>query len=92
MPQQPAQKWSASSTQISTSADLSTVILDTASGRYFSLEGVGSTLWEALRQPRSFDELLVAVLTAYDVEAETAARDVETLLGDLERAGLVKSV
>ncbi len=89
MSQQLAQRWSASKTQISTTVDNDTVILDTASGKYFSLEGVGSTLWEALREPQSFGELLETVLELYDVEAETAERDVSTLLSTLEEAGLV---
>lgn len=89
MSQQFTQKWSAAKTQISTTVDEDTVILDTASGRYFSLEGVGSTLWRALQEPRSFDELLATILAAYDVGVETAERDVRALLGSLEEAGLV---
>lgn len=89
MSQQLTQRWSASKTQISTTVDNDTVILDTASGKYFSLEGVGSTLWEALREPQSFGELLETVLETYDVEAETAERDVSALLSNLEEAGLV---
>ncbi len=88
MSQQLAQRWSASKTQISTTVDNDTVILDTASGKYFSLEGVGSTLWEALREPQSFGELLETVLETYDVKAETAERDVSALLSNLEEAGL----
>lgn len=89
MSQQPTREWSLSKTQISTTVDDDTVILDTASGRYFSLEGVGSTLWEVLQRPRSFGELLSAVLERYDVGAERAERDVRGLLTKLEEAGLV---
>ena len=89
MSQQLAQTWSAAKTQISTTVDEDTVILDTASGKYFSLEGVGSTVWEALQEPRSFDELLAVVLEGYDVGVETAERDVRALLGSLKEAGLV---
>lgn len=89
MSQQLARQWFLSSTQISTTIDHDTVVLDTASGRYFSLEGVGSTLWEALHQPRSVDELLSAVLERYDVGAERAERDVREFLSKLKEAGLV---
>lgn len=89
MSQQLTRQWSLSKTQISTTVDDDTVILDTASGRYFSLEGVGSTLWEVLQQPRSFGELLSAVVERYDVGAERAERDVRGLLTKLEEAGLV---
>ena len=89
MSQQLTQGWFVSKTQISTTVDEDTVILDTASGRYFSLEGVGSTLWEALQQPRSVGELLDVVLERYDVGVERAERDVRGLLSKLEEAGLV---
>jgi hypothetical protein len=87
--QQLARRWSAAKTQISTTVDDDTVILDTASGRYFSLEGVGSTLWQALQEPRSFAELLETVLEGYDVGVETAEHDVRALLDNLEEVGLV---
>lgn len=89
MSQQLIQRWSAAKTQISTTVDDDTVILDTASGKYFSLGGVGSTVWEALQEPRSFAELLETVLEGYDVGVETAERDVRALLSNLEGAGLV---
>lgn len=91
MSQQSLQMWFASETQISTSMDGSTVILDIASGRYFSLDGVGSTLWQALQRPQSFGDLLNTVLEAYDVETEMAVHDISVLLSRLERAGLVNS-
>lgn len=37
---------------------------------------------EALKQPRTFDELVAAILSEYDVSAETAA---ETTRGFLEQ-------
>ena len=82
-------QWSASTTQISTSLDGETVILNTVSGRYFSLAEVGSSLWKALQKPHSLDELLVVILESYDVDAGTAAHDVHALLGTLHEAGLV---
>ena len=82
-------QWSASSTQISTSLDGETVILNTVSGRYFSLGEVGSSLWRALQKPHSLDELLTVILERYDVDAGTAAHDVHALLGTLQEAGLV---
>ena len=91
MSSQLLRQWCASSTQISSSINSDTVILDTASGKYFSLEGVGSTLWNALKQPRSFDEILETVLDVYDVDAETASHDVSKILASLEKAGLVSA-
>ena len=85
-----AQEWSVSKTQISTSLDGETVILDTASGRYFSLDRVGSTLWEAMRQPRSPEALLSLMLEHYEVDPETAERDLKNLLSSLQEPGLLE--
>ena len=81
-------QWSVSKTQISTHMEGDTVVLNTESGRYFSLEGVGSTIWEALQQAHTADELIGVVFNTYDVTVETAARDVYALLGVLQEAGL----
>ena len=82
-------QWSASTTQISTGLDGETVVLNTVSGRYFSLDEVGSTLWEAVQQAHTTEELIAVIFERYDVDAETATRDVYALLGALEEAGLV---
>lgn len=82
-------QWSTSTTQISTCIDSDTVVLNTESGRYFSLTGVGGTLWTALQQAHTAEELISLVYRRYDVDIDTAARDVYTLLGTLEEAGLV---
>ena len=83
-------QWSVSKTQVSTSLDGETVVLNVSSGRYFSLSGVGGTLWEALREPRSEEALLSVVTAHYDVDAETASRDVRAFLGTLHKAGLAE--
>ena len=85
----PVKQWSVSKTQISAQMDGDTVVLNTASGRYFSLEGVGSTIWQALQQGHTTEELIRLVADRYDVDADTAAQDVDALLGKLEEAGLV---
>ena len=84
-------RWSASTTQISARVESDTVVLNTESGRYFSLTEVGSTIWEALQQAHTAEELISTVSNAYDVTVETAARDFYTFLGALQKAGLVTS-
>ena len=84
-------QWSVSQTQISTTIDGETVVLNTASGRYFSLDRVGSELWQMLQQTHTEEELVTMISSCYDVETETAARDVHALLGALQEAGLACS-
>ncbi len=89
MSTQPSERWSVSKAQISTTMDGETVVLNTESGRYFSLNRVGNTPWEALRGAQTTAALVATVVERYDVDLETATRDVRELLATLEEAGLV---
>lgn len=78
--------------QLSTSLDGQAVILDTAAGRYFSLDGVGALVWELLNgaQDTTVETLEAAVLSRYDVEPERCRHDLLALLTDLADKGLVE--
>lgn len=66
------------------------IILNPASGAYFSLDGVGDLVWRQLRAgPRSLDEIVDAVRSEYEVDAPTCRGDVRSLLEELTEAGLV---
>lgn len=73
------------------SADLAgeTVILSMRDGNYYGLDGVGTRVWGMLREPRTFGDLVDAIVAEFEVDAVTAARDLTTLFADLERRGLV---
>lgn len=79
------------SSHISTTVGSDTIILDTNLGRYFSLENVGTKIWEALEKPKTFEQLLTLILSTYEVEHETAKRDLKALLATLGTAGLVET-
>lgn len=67
------------------------VILKIKTTTYYSLDPVGSFLWTAMDgTPRTQEELVARVVTEYDVDPATAARDILELLADLEREELVK--
>ncbi len=70
--------------------DGETVLLNLATGNYYSLDPVGTDLWKALTTSADIAAAIAALLEEYDVAEDELARDVETLLGDLEREGLVE--
>ena len=78
-----------SDTAMARRVDDDLVILDIPSGQYFELNAVGALLWDRLDGTHSVDDLIEAVLGEYDVDRETATTDVEDLLGEMIRAGLV---
>jgi hypothetical protein len=75
--------------QVSTELEGEAVILSLADGVYYGLDGVGALVWERLGEPCSVAELLHAVTSAFDVERETAERDLLALLGELAERRLV---
>ena len=68
----------------------SIVILDLRTSSYLSISGSGTIIWAALKDEATQIELVEAVLQQYEVDANTAARDVEEFLNKLDAKGLVE--
>ena len=62
-------------------------ILDTVANRYYSLNTVGSIIWESLPQPSG--DIAAALVARFGVDPARAASDVQALLSDLKREGLI---
>ena len=76
-------KLSAAPGALSTSLPDEAVILDSASGRYFGLDGVGARVWELVSASITWSTLLTTIIDEYDVAAERAEHDLRALLADL---------
>lgn len=70
-------------------SDSEVVMLDVERGEYFGCEGVSKTIWDALEQPLTLDELVAQVKSDYpDAPAEVAA-DVKSFVTELHENALV---
>jgi hypothetical protein len=78
--------------QVSTEMDDEAVILHVASGRYYSLAGVGNRVWKLLETPQTLPDLVSRVTEEYDVEHDRCERDVEALVRGFLDKGLVQVV
>lgn len=67
------------------------VVLDLESSRYLTINGSGVLLFDMLHEEHDRDELVAALLAAFEVDEDTAVRDVDTFIADLSRAGLLAS-
>ncbi len=65
------------------------VVLDLKGSQYLTIRGSGVYLFELLHDERHPDELVTAVLATFDVDEETARRDVNRFLSELSHAGLL---
>ena len=69
-----------------------TVILDLGSEQYFSLDQVGTQVWQLLKSGLSEAEVVETLLAEYEVDVATLSRDVSQLMTSLADAGLISQV
>jgi hypothetical protein len=74
---------------MSVSADDELVALDMHTSLYLAINSSGRGLWERLATEASEDELVTLLVDTYDIDADTATRDVRAFLRDLEAKGLL---
>lgn len=60
--------------------------------KVFSLNEVGSVIYNSLNESKTLDELLQIVLNEFDVEAETAKNDLEQFLDKAVFKGIVQEL
>lgn len=66
-----------------------TVLLDLDSGVYYTLDEIGSRIWELAAEARTLAEVSQSLIDEYDVDAATAERDVLEFASELEGRGLM---
>lgn len=71
--------------------DGETIIIDLASGTYYSLRGSGSEIWNALGSSEPLEAVVARLTETYDASPAEIVAAVEAFLGDLEAEGLVVS-
>jgi len=67
-----------------------TVILNLKAGLYFSLDNVGTVIWQLIQQPKSVKELRAVILETFEVAPEVCERDLRALLQELVGKNLVE--
>lgn len=65
------------------------VLLNTKSGKFFGLDKIGTVIWGLIREGHSQDVVVKKILQAYDAPYEIVEKDVNDLLNELKRHGLV---
>lgn len=65
------------------------VLLDFQTGMYFGLDPVAVRIWQLIAAQQPLGEIVATLLAEYDVTRETLETDVDALVEELERRGLV---
>jgi len=66
-----------------------TVLLDLQGEAYYSLNAVGTRIWQLLQQAVTEADLIETLQQEFEIDPATLRADVRELLGKLEAAGLV---
>ena len=66
-----------------------TVILDLKTESYFSLDEVGTRIWQLLQEQEDIQTITATMLDEYDVKEKQLEKDIQTLLTQLNKAGIV---
>jgi len=69
--------------------DYGIALLDEDSGEYWNLNPTGALVLRTLLAGGTSADAVQALVERYDVDADSASRDVQDLLGGLHSAGLV---
>lgn len=65
------------------------VMMNLERGMYFSLNSVGSRIWDIIENPTTTDEIVKTLLNEYDITEEKCKEAVVSFLKGLEVNGLI---
>ncbi len=72
--------------------DNEAVLLESVSGKYFSLNPIGAQAWNLLVEGNSLESVFQILMAEYEVEAERLQSDLLSLMEKLAEKGLVQVV
>jgi hypothetical protein len=87
---QPNIHFKLSEQQISTQLNTDTVILNIDTGKYYSLEGVGSSIWQAINEGKNLQEIEQTIMNTFEVSEAQSQKDIYAFINSLQQAGLIK--
>jgi hypothetical protein len=70
--------------------DDETVLLELSTETYYGLDEVGTRVWQLLKDHRTIDPIVAALMAEYEVDEGTLRADVERLVGELAAVGLIQ--
>jgi len=65
------------------------IMINLATGIYYSMDKVGGTIWEGIEQEQQLGQILQTVLTGYEVSKDQASKDLESLVSQLLDENLI---
>ena len=70
--------------------DEETIILDSVTQEYFSINEIGKVIWSLIEEKKNLEEIKAEMLDMYEVPEEQLEKDLLNFLQALEQKGLIK--
>jgi|SRR5689334_15637454 hypothetical protein len=64
------------------------IIINLATGIYYSMDGVGAEIWALIEAEQPLEEMVAAIVARFDVGRDRAEADVQRVVGQLLAEGL----
>jgi len=80
--------WVASDKVVAADLGEGLALLNLSTNEYFSLNEVGAFVWGVLQTPKPRDDIVRAVMEAYEVAESACSTDIDLLLEELKNAAL----
>ena len=65
------------------------VLFDSSRGLYFGLNDVGAAIWRLIADGKEQTEIIKALRETYEVDSDTASQEVQRIITELTRSGLL---
>ena len=70
--------------------DDETIILDSETQEYFSINEIGKVIWSLIEEKKNLEEIKAEMLDMYEVPEEQIEKDLLNFIQALEQKGLIK--
>ena len=70
--------------------DEETIILDSVTQEYFSINEIGKVIWSLIEEKKNLEEIKAEMLDMYEVPEEQIEKDLLNFIQALEQKGLIK--
>ena len=89
---EPSERWQPNNREVSAKViDGEAIIIRLSDGIYYSMDGVGASVWSMIEEGQPVDDIVAAVAHRFDVSADRAREDVARLLDELRSERLIAS-
>ncbi len=65
------------------------VMVNIILGKYFSMNPVASSIWDAIEKPQSIGEICQTLMEEYDIDEATCTQEVSGFLNELEKLKII---